>query len=90
MQLGILGLPKAGKTTLFNLMTDSEMETDKFTQSSEANVAIAKVPDARLEQMRDLFDPKKYTPATVQYVDMTSTCRASVVARGRSSSTSTN
>ena len=70
MQLGILGFPKAGKTTLFNLMTDSDVATDKFSQSSEAHVAVAKLPDRRLEQLRDLFDPKKYTPATVQYVDI--------------------
>ncbi len=70
MELGITGFPKAGKTTLFNLLTASEEATDKFAKSTEAHVGIATVPDPRLEKLRDLFDPKKYTPATVKYVDI--------------------
>jgi len=70
MEMGILGLSKAGKTTLFNILTGTRQATDKFTRSGEVNVGLAKVPDPRLEAMRDLYDPKKYTPATVQYVDV--------------------
>ena len=70
MELGITGFPKAGKTTLFNLLTASEEATDKFAKSTEAHVGIATVPDPRLEKLRDLFEPKKYTPATVKYVDI--------------------
>jgi len=70
MQLGILGLPKAGKTTLFNTMTASDEATGKFLASDATHVGIAKVPDPRLVAMRDLFNPKKYTPATVEYVDI--------------------
>jgi GTP-binding protein YchF len=70
MQMGILGLPKAGKTTLFNLLTASRETTDKFAKSKEAHVAIAQVPDARLVKMRDMFNPRKYVPATVQFVDV--------------------
>jgi len=70
MQMGILGLPKAGKTTLFNLLTASSEATDKYAQSQEAHVAQARVPDVRLEKLRDLFNPKKYMPANVQFVDI--------------------
>jgi len=70
VQFGILGLPKVGKTTLFNTLTASHEATDKFAAKSDAHVAVAKVPDARLAALRDLFDPKKYTPATVEYVDV--------------------
>ncbi len=70
MQLGILGLPKVGKTTLFNTLTASQQETDKFTASKKTHVAMARVPDPRLVRLRDLFDPKKFTPATVEYVDI--------------------
>ncbi|MEM6457285.1 MAG: DUF933 domain-containing protein, partial [Acidobacteriota bacterium] len=70
MQLGILGLPKVGKTTLFNTLTASTQATDKFAASKKTNVAVAKVPDPRLAQLRDLFNPRKYIPATVQYVDI--------------------
>ena len=70
MQLGILGLPKVGKTTLFNILTSSEATTDKFTTSDKIHVGIAKVPDPRLVALRDLFQPKKFTPATVEYLDI--------------------
>lgn len=70
MQLGILGLPKSGKTTLFNTLTLSGQETDKFATSGKTHVGIAQVPDPRLAQLRDLFKPKRYVPATVEYVDI--------------------
>ncbi len=70
MQLGILGLPKSGKTTLFNTLTASHQATDKFATSGQTNVGVATVPRPRLEQLRDLFKPKRYVPATVQYVDI--------------------
>jgi ribosome-binding ATPase len=70
MQFGILGLPKVGKTTLFNTLTASHEATGKFEAGGKTHVAVAKVPDARLAKLRDLFHPKKYTPATVEYVDI--------------------
>ena len=70
MEIGILGLPKAGKTTLFNILTASRRETGKFAASAEIHVAMATVPDDRLARLRDLFAPRRYVPATVQYVDV--------------------
>ena len=70
MQLGILGLSKVGKTTLFNTLTESRQETDKFATSKKTHVAVAKVPDPRLAALRPLFNPKRYIPATVEYVDI--------------------
>lgn len=70
MQMGILGLPKAGKTTLFNLLTASAEVTDKFAKSQAAHVGVARVPDPRLARLRDLFQPRRYVPATVQFVDV--------------------
>ena len=70
MQLGILGLPKVGKTTLFNTLTASRQETDKFASSKKTHVAVAKVPDPRLAALRPLFNPKRFTPATIEYVDI--------------------
>ena len=70
MQFGILGLPKAGKTTLFNTLTASREETGKFAASDRTHMAMAKVPDDRLARLRDLFNPKRYVPATVEYVDI--------------------
>jgi GTP-binding protein YchF len=70
MEMGILGFAKAGKTTLFNLLTASRHETGKFTSPGKANIGVATVPDPRLEQLRDLFEPRRYTPATVSFVDI--------------------
>ena len=70
MQLGILGFPKAGKTSLFNLLTASSRDTDKFSTSRETNLGVAAVPDPRLERLRDLYSPRRYTPASVAYVDI--------------------
>lgn len=70
MQLGILGLAKAGKTTLFNTLTASSQDTGKFASSKKTHLATAKVPDPRLEKLRDLYEPKRYVPATVDYIDI--------------------
>ncbi|MDH3254280.1 MAG: redox-regulated ATPase YchF [Acidobacteriota bacterium] len=70
MQLGITGLAKTGKTTLFNLLTSSHEATDKFAKSTESHVAIAKVPDRRLDALATLYEPQKLTPATIQFVDI--------------------
>ena len=70
MEVGIIGLPKVGKTTLFNILTSSHQSTDRFHISSETNVGQASVPDPRLVQLREHYQPKKYSPASVTYVDI--------------------
>ena len=54
MKAGIIGLPKTGKTTLFNILTAAEQETDKYAVSRETHIGIATVRDERLEALRDL------------------------------------
>ena len=78
MQLGILGLQKAGKTTLFNTLTAAHEATGKFLASEATHLGVAKVPDPRLAALRDLFNPKRYVPATVEYVDRKRSCRERV------------
>jgi ribosome-binding ATPase len=70
MQVGILGFSKAGKTTLFNLLTGAEEQTGKFTASGGTHVGVATVPDRRLEQLRDLFQPRRFVPAAVTFIDI--------------------
>lgn len=70
MQLGILGLPKAGKTALFNALTVSRQATGKFRASKTTNVGIAVVGDRRLERLRDLYQPRRFVPAQVRFVDV--------------------
>ncbi len=70
MKLGILGLAKSGKTTLFNSLTAAHQATDKFKESQATNVGRAEVKDERLIRLRDLFSPRRFVPATTQYVDI--------------------
>lgn len=68
MQTGIIGLPQTGKTSLFRILTGARV--DSKTQPGQAHVGIARVPDARLLKLAELFKPKKLTYATVEYVDI--------------------
>ena len=70
MQLGIVGLPKVGKTTLFNTLTSQQRDTGKFSVSRQANVGVAEIGDDRLRRLRDMYQPRRFTPATVEYVDV--------------------
>jgi ribosome-binding ATPase len=67
MQTGIIGLPQVGKTTLFRILTKAHVG-GKAGQGT--HVGVAKVPEPRLEQLAKLYNPKKITNATVQYVDL--------------------
>jgi len=67
MQTGIIGLPRVGKTTLFRILTKAHVDT-KGGQT--AHVGVAKVPEPRLLELAKLYNPKKITYATVQYVDL--------------------
>jgi ribosome-binding ATPase len=68
MQTGIIGLPQVGKTTLFRIMTKAAADAAKSGQATK--VGIAKVPEPRLAELAKLYNPKKITNATVQYVDL--------------------
>ena len=63
LTLGICGLPKSGKTTLFNALTHSQAQTSAFgVASDEPNVAMVKVPDDRLTVLAEMFKPRKQEP----------------------------
>ena len=67
MQTGIIGLPQVGKTTLFRILTKAQVDA-KGGQTT--HVGVARVPEPRLLELAKLYNPKKITYATVQYVDL--------------------
>ena len=71
MKAGIIGFPSVGKTTLFKILTKAHIDTGKFSGGkAEAHLGVATVPDPRLDQLAALFNPKKLTHATVEYIDV--------------------
>lgn len=71
MQLGIVGLPNVGKSTLFNAITQAGAEAANYPYCTiEPNVGVVAVPDARLDRLEEMYHPEKYSPAIVEFVDI--------------------
>ncbi len=72
MKLGIIGLPAAGKTTVFNALTGENLPTGSWTGGAQVEVhtAVVDVPDPRLQALSAHFHPRKTTPAKVTYADI--------------------
>ncbi|MEA3327350.1 MAG: redox-regulated ATPase YchF [Chloroflexota bacterium] len=70
MELGIIGLPQSGKTTLFNALTRGSVPTGISGDRLEVHRAVIDVPDERLNQLADIISPKKIVPAKVTYADI--------------------
>ena len=71
MKLGIVGLPNVGKSTLFNAITRAGAQAANYPFCTiEPNTGIVPVPDQRLDVLAKMYNPKKLTPATVEFVDI--------------------
>src|SRR5436189_5396657 len=71
LKLGIVGLPNVGKSTLFNALTAAGAEAANYPFCTvEPNVGMVEVPDARLNCIADIVQPKKTVPAVVEFVDI--------------------
>ena len=71
LKCGIVGLPNVGKSTIFNAITSGGAEASNYPFCTiEPNVGIKPVKDKRLEKLRDIFNPEKYTPTYVEFVDI--------------------
>ncbi len=71
MKLGIVGLPNVGKSTLFNAITNAGAQSANYPFCTiEPNVGMVSVPDKRLDALRELYHPDKFTPAVIEFVDI--------------------
>ena len=71
LKLGIVGLPNVGKSTLFNAITNAGAESANYPFCTiDPNVGTVAVPDERLDFLAELYSPKKYTPAVIEFVDI--------------------
>ena len=71
MKLGIVGLPNVGKSTLFNAITRAGIDTANYPFCTiGSNIGIVAVPDERIEQLSSIYNPKKITPAIIEFVDI--------------------
>jgi GTP-binding protein YchF len=68
MEVGIIGLPRSGKTSLFNAITKGRASVDVY--SDKANVGVAKVPDKRLTRLANIYKPRRVVNAEISYTDV--------------------
>ena len=71
VDIGIIGLAKSGRTTIFNALTKGKVETGSYAQKDlTPHVGIARVPEPRLKMLADMLHPKRVIPAEVRYLDI--------------------
>src|SRR6185295_9441166 len=73
LRAALIGLPSSGKTTLFQLMTSAK---DAPKGKGDVNIGISKVPDARLDALTAMYNPRKRVPATVEFTDIIAPARS--------------
>ena len=69
MEIGIVGLPKCGKSTVFNALSKGSADASPLAAASKPSVGMAKVPDPRLTSLVKMFRPQRTVPAEVKYID---------------------
>jgi GTP-binding protein YchF len=83
LTLGIVGLPNAGKSTLFNALTRNNVLAANYPFATiEPNVGVVGVPDERLPVLAEIFSSQKLVPATVQFVDIAGIVRGASKGEG--------
>src|ERR1700680_3728793 len=76
LRAALIGVGSSGKTTLFQLMTSARETARAAHGKGEAIIGISKVPDARLDRLTAMYNPRKRVPATVEFSDLVLAGRA--------------
>ena len=83
LKAGIIGLPNVGKSTIFNALTKSTMLAGNYPFCTiDPNIGIVEVPDERLNDIADIFNPKSITPAIMEFVDIAGLIRGASKGEG--------
>jgi GTP-binding protein YchF len=83
MKLGVVGLPNVGKSTLFNAITAAGAQAANYPFCTiEPNTGIVAVSDPRLDVLSQIYKPEKYTPATIEFVDIAGLVRGASKGEG--------
>lgn len=70
MKIGLIGLPLTGKTTFFNLLTNAKVQTGTYSAGTGTNIGTGRVPDARIDNLSKMYNPKKTAYAQIEFVDI--------------------
>ena len=83
IDIGIIGLPQSGKTTIFNALTKGKADTrGHIPESSAAHIGMTKVPEPRLNILADMLHPRKIVPVEMSYMDIGASIRNLVQDKG--------
>jgi GTP-binding protein YchF len=82
LEIGIVGLPQIGKTTIFNALTAGGADTAGFGRADKPNIGTARVPDPRLKAIHKFIETNRIVPATIQVVDVAGLVRGASTGQG--------
>jgi GTP-binding protein YchF len=82
LEVGIVGLPQVGKSTIFNALTSGHAETAGYGRADKPNIGVAKIPDPRLHTINQFIQTKRIMPATIQVVDVAGLARGASTGQG--------
>jgi len=82
LEVGIVGLPLVGKSTIFNALTCGHAETAGYGRADKPNIGVVRIPDERLKTLNQYIETKKILPATIQVIDVAGLARGASTGEG--------
>ena len=90
MKVGIVGFPRSGKTTIFNVLAGQHADVGGFTEPGKVHLGTIKVPDARIDRLSEIFHPRKTTYAEMVFADFPAPSRHGDESKGQGSALDTS